>query len=424
MHKRLGEHRCLDGARATGRAMRRPRWGPTALFLAYIVAETCASSLCVESRRPRRLDEPSALARRASAAIAKARAGGHAASGAAAPAADTEVAAPSLGSSGSPTVSLHTLHGSSSVLGVDFDASTQQFDPNPVQQEAPAADEAAPQIPRIPIGHSNASALEVRLIGSQPALAAIASATTAGRQEEQHGHNYTARTVVALPAVAQARFIDGAAATRELLRKLRSKLHSLQDGQCLMNPEGDRVGCVADCSCGVGARCYPRFVLVDDTQDPFTGKQWFNIGVCDVDMRLPLLGALGFFTVLFLGFLVCWRRTYPMRPKEYAPSLPWEEAAAASFNTPQDTSMGGPSAGGIGAHHHHTMTASPFHHVGNHIGYSGSPSARSAALSSGGGASGRPGGGSLAFMPAPVLNPVPWPQESLPLGGSAFQPRG
>lgn len=106
-----------------------------------------------------------------------------------------------------------------------------------------------------------------------------------------------------------ARFINATLGTRAL----RQRYRALHNGSCIPNSDGERVGCSADCSCGFGSRCYPRFVLIDDAED----RRWFNLGVCDVDMRLPFTLSLVLFGCFFFGILMCHRWKSPMRPKEY-----------------------------------------------------------------------------------------------------------
>jgi len=125
----------------------------------------------------------------------------------------------------------------------------------------------------------------------------------------------------------KAKFMEGALGTRVVLRKWAA----LHNGTCLYNELGERVGCVADCSCGWGSRCYPRFVLLDDAGDQFSGRRWFNIGVCDVDMRLPLVLSLILFAGVFFGFIACYRWQFPLRPKEYTtiPDIQVNDSASA-----------------------------------------------------------------------------------------------
>lgn len=115
---------------------------------------------------------------------------------------------------------------------------------------------------------------------------------------------------------------------------LGMRLHGAEDRHCLRDGAGDRVGCTVECHCGFGSRCYPRFVLFGGTKDPFSGKQWFDIGVCDVDMRLPLFVGLLLFVGFFLGFLVFWRRSYPLRPKDFH-NMPWGDLVTAAMFEPQ-----------------------------------------------------------------------------------------
>lgn len=104
-----------------------------------------------------------------------------------------------------------------------------------------------------------------------------------------------------------------------------------QDAYCPANREGDRVGCARGCGCGFASRCYPRFVLKEDVEDPLQGQDWVNIGVCDIDMRPPLIVGMVLFIGFLLGGVITHRKAYPLRPIPFSKSLPWEEVMAGSF---------------------------------------------------------------------------------------------
>eukprot|EP00930_Biecheleria_cincta_P064618 TRINITY_DN50223_c0_g1_i1.p1 TRINITY_DN50223_c0_g1~~TRINITY_DN50223_c0_g1_i1.p1 ORF type:complete len:152 (-),score=5.16 TRINITY_DN50223_c0_g1_i1:11-466(-) len=95
----------------------------------------------------------------------------------------------------------------------------------------------------------------------------------------------------------------------------RKKQIPIQPFQCRWDEHRQNVGCnEEDCSCGWTHRCRPRYVFAQNVGNK-TASTFKNIGVCDLDERIPMLlmmfiPALALLAMAVLRSLFsAWKRT-------------------------------------------------------------------------------------------------------------------
>lgn len=103
----------------------------------------------------------------------------------------------------------------------------------------------------------------------------------------------------------------------------------------------ESLGCFSDCECGWRHKCFTRYMLVDDGKGNTEG---FNVGVCDVDMRVMLTGSITFFSLFWLGGLVFMRLKFPLQRKEFFQTVQWDEVIRTAFNGGDPFRRGGVGA--------------------------------------------------------------------------------
>lgn len=71
--------------------------------------------------------------------------------------------------------------------------------------------------------------------------------------------------------------------------------HGVQSGRsCSENSQLQNLGCFSRCHCGLGMRCYPKHVIIDESLES-------NIGICQFSMTIFTLLSLA----IFFGVLSC-----------------------------------------------------------------------------------------------------------------------
>jgi len=160
-----------------------------------------------------------------------------------------------------------------------------------------------------PVANSAASAVEVAAPGTVAAFSLAGAGDASSSSSEVH------------QATRHLSQLDAVEATRQLVKRFGLGTND----QCLQVSLGDRVGCVADCQCGFGRRCYHRYALIGGEGGAVGNAARFNLGVCDVDMRVPLAWGLFFFIVLFLGSLVLVRLKSPLlKHQNFTNAMDWQ----------------------------------------------------------------------------------------------------
>lgn len=185
-------------------------------------------------------------------------------------------------------------------------------------------------VPAVVEANTSTSAV-VEEIASAPALGEVNTSVMAFAAADAAGVALTV-PVVAANASALAEVEDSNASSPRLdtlglveaTRELTRRFSMGADIQCIQNL-GDTMGCSADCPCGFGKRCYPRYALIEGEGSGPGDAARFDVGVCDVDMRLPLVSGFFFFSVFFLGQLIYLRKKYPLTRKEFIQSTTWHE---------------------------------------------------------------------------------------------------
>merc|ERR1712154_344833 len=135
----------------------------------------------------------------------------------------------------------------------------------------------------------------------------------------------------------------------------------------------------------------------------------FDIGVCDVDMRLPLVACLLLFVGFFLGFLVFWRRSYPLRPKDVR-NMPFDDLVTAAMFEPQvfgEQSSAPSSGAGVFASSPGTDVRISARARVAMPTFRAAPTASPEDLST------------PTFRPHSPTAPVSWPEESIPERGES-----